>query len=128
MKKIFYFVLAAALTTGGCKKETADDPTGSIYGVIVDADGEPVNAASIELGIGYTIVNEYKITALNKTVSGNDGRYEFKNIETDLSEYKPYGAEIYHYVEAAKQGFKTSRTYLKVEAGKITNGDIVLNK
>lgn len=72
MKRLFYIALILGLFSAvwyGCKKK--EELPGAIYGVITDkATGEPVGVASVELrpnGI--------------KKVTGNDGRYEFVDIE-----------------------------------------------
>jgi hypothetical protein len=113
----------------GCTSEEQKDTTGSIYGVITDkATGEPVNAASIELGLGYPSIGFYRyIATLRRTVSGSDGQYEFKDIEPDLSEYdKKYSTKVYYYVMVSKEGYKNQFYQLKVEPGKIANGDVLL--
>jgi len=106
---------------GGCAKE---EKTGSVHGVIVNKNtGEQVNAASVELGVWYAGRN----TTLRRTVSGSDGQYEFKDIETDLSEFNEGAAgRAVHHIRVSKADFRDVYNEIKVEPGKVTTVDILL--
>ncbi|MDR3187916.1 MAG: hypothetical protein LBT94_01860 [Prevotellaceae bacterium] len=124
MKKIFYLTMAAALVCG-CAEDEEGEATGSIYGVISNKNsGEPLSAASIELGIGSNLGGTpTKKVTLKQTVSGNDGQYEFKDIEPDLS---AHGSFAVHYIEVSKAGYESEILKVEVHAGQVANGDVLL--
>lgn len=94
----------ASLVWNGC---TEDQP-GSIYGVVTDkATGEPIRTAGVELQpIGL------------KTVTGNDGSFEFPNL--DVGEYFLYVTKT-GYVD-----YKSSS--ITVKSGQQAPGNVQLEK
>ena len=123
MKKIMYLVVAFVLLCGCSESfdQTEDpDTTGSIYGVVNDKNtGEPVRSASIELGLAGVWNSNgtpYRPTILNRTVTGNDGQYEFQNVDAGSS----------YYVKVTKTNFVDQYYRLAVQAGKVAKGDVLL--
>jgi hypothetical protein len=71
MKQVIYLIMVAALVCGCCKEKEKEKESGSNYGVITDkATGEPVGDANVQLRPGGST-----------TLTGNDGRYEFLEVE-----------------------------------------------
>ena len=76
MKRFLFFACLGCMLIGlvSCeKKDKADSAqAGSIYGIVTDkATGEPIRSASVEL-----------LPASLKAITGDDGHFEFTNIET----------------------------------------------
>jgi hypothetical protein len=129
MKKSIYFVITAALIfSAGCGE---NNDGGSVYGVVVDAKtGESVSEASVELGIHKFIGTNYWVngveqgehiyTVIMRTVTGSDGQYEFQEINTVIDGDS-------HYVKVSTDGYEDNTYMLKIEKGKVANGDILLN-
>jgi hypothetical protein len=96
MKKIIYFVMAAALVCGCAKDEGGGGNSATkIHGTVV-VSGEPVNAAAILLTPGGGV----KIT-------GSDGMYEFADLEPGKYELKVF-----------KEGFQSFNQSIDVASGK----------
>jgi hypothetical protein len=105
MKKIIYLAMAAMIMCG-CAKKGDGDGTGGIYGVITDkATGEPVRAAGVQLNPLGT-----------KTVTGDDGHYEFTDIDAGV-----------HTLQVTKTGYRDVEDYtITVTGGKTAKGDMQL--
>jgi len=115
MKKVFYMILAAAFFMAGCQKK--EEQSGSIYGVITDkATGEPVRAAGVEL---YKENN-----LLTKTVTGNEGQYEFVGIKKGIYSLKVTINE-YHDIEYSVSVSSGNTTRADMQLEKIETGLIV---
>ena len=98
--------LIASLLLGSCTKDE-EDVTGSIYGIVTDADnGEPIKSANVSLNPGG-----------KSTVTGTDGRYEFSDMQPGQ-----------YTVQIVKSGYETNTKGITVEAGITASGDMVLSK
>jgi hypothetical protein len=108
MKKVFYFLMAAAMLAllGGCERKEFEQ-SGSISGVVTDkATSEPVRAAGVQLSTGA------------KTVTGNDGQYEFAELK--VGEYT---------LQVSKTGYTDLVGYkITVEPDKAAKGDVQVEK
>lgn len=109
MKRKFFalclFCMAVVAFTGCSKDE--EDTTGSIYGLVTDADnGEPVKSANVSLNPGG-----------KSAVTGTDGRYEFLDLEPGQ-----------YTVQVVKNGYESNTKRITVEVGKTASGDVVLSK
>jgi hypothetical protein len=106
MKRIIYFLVAAALL-GGCAEEKEVEQRGSIYGVVTDkATGEVIRAAGVQLSTGV------------KTVTGNDGQYEFTELKA--GEYT---------LQVSKTGYTELVGHkITVEPNKTAKGDVQMEK
>ena len=112
MKKLFYLIATVALMCG-CINPTdqTEDTTGSIYGVITDkATGEPMRASGVEL---YNNLS----TLITKTVTGNEGQYEFDKLES--GSYK---------LKVTISGYQDISYNVEVSAGKTSRADMQLVK
>ena len=93
----------------GCSSPTEiNEDKGNIYGVITDSNAEPVRAASISL-FNYSITYPYgepflQRSLLLKTVTFDDGHYEFNDIEP-----KEY------YLEVEKNGYSDESMFITVD-------------
>ena len=110
MKKLlksFCLCLAIAVCFASCTKEEEGNGTGSIYGIVTDADnGEPIKSASVSLNPGG-----------KSTVTGTDGRYEFLDMQPGQ-----------YTVQIVKSGYETNTKGITVEAETTASGDMVLTK
>lgn len=100
-------LMIAALTfcLGGCKDDEEETGTSSIAGYVSNANtGEPLRAVDITLSPKGLA-----------TVSGADGRYEFRNLEAGT-----------YYVRASKAGYITNTITVVTAAEKTAVGDILL--
>lgn len=98
--------LALAVLLGGCAKDVVET-TGSIYGIVNDADnGEPVSGAHVSLNPGGLTAN-----------TGSDGRYELNGLEPGQ-----------YTVQISKTGYKTNSKRISVVAGQQASGDMVLER
>ncbi|MBD5389935.1 carboxypeptidase-like regulatory domain-containing protein [bacterium] len=109
MKRLLYIFIILGLFSAvwyGCKKK--EEQPGAIYGVITDkATGEPVGVASVELRPNGV-----------KKVTGNDGRYEFVDIEGGK-----YGLAV------SKTGYMESDScQIVVVSGQRIQRDILIEK
>ena len=109
MKRKFYVLClfcAAAIAFAGCSKDE-EDVTGSIYGLVTDADnGEPIKSANVSLNPGG-----------KSAVTGTDGRYEFLDLEPGQ-----------YTVQIVRNGYESNTKRITVEVGKTASGDAVLSK
>ena len=71
MKQLFYFLVSIVLLLGLQLSCTQEELPGGVYGTVVDKEsGEPVRSVGVELSpLGQ------------KTVTGNDGQFEFVDVE-----------------------------------------------
>ena len=97
---------ATVIAFTGCAKDE-EDVTGSIYGIVTDADnGEPIKSANVSLNPGG-----------RSTVTGTDGRYEFLDLQPGQ-----------YTVQVVKSGYESNTKHITVEVGKTASGDMVLSK
>lgn len=108
--KTTVLLLACAVFAGifsGCDKDELIRPFSTIYGIVSDYEtGEPVEAASAVLSPGG-----------KTTVSGADGRYEFKDL--DAGQYT---------ITVQKAGYQTNRKTVTAVALESVPADIPLTK
>ncbi len=98
--------LATVTMIASCAKD-AEETTGSIYGIITDADnGEPVKSANVSLNPGG-----------KSTVTGTDGRYEFSALQPGQ-----------YTVQVTKNEYESNTKQISVTAGQQASGDMVLQK
>ncbi|MCL2329558.1 MAG: carboxypeptidase-like regulatory domain-containing protein, partial [Bacteroidetes bacterium] len=125
MKKIiFVTVLLAtiAFVWYGCKKEEEKEKFGRIHGIVTDADTlKFVEGVSVELGTAsFSFFDNNGIPSgirvLKRTVTGSDGRYEFREVDAGNS----------YYVKVTKNNYEEQYYPLTVESGKTAQGDILL--
>ena len=113
MKKIIYFLAAVALLCG-CTDDGTDSSTGNIYGVVTDkATAEPMRATGVEL---WKVI-DYSWALLTKTVTYDDGHYEFNDLEA--GEYR---------LTIVAEGYNKVSYDVVVEAGRTAKGDMQLEK
>jgi hypothetical protein len=118
MKKIIYFIVAAALVCGCAEDEGAKgtEGTGSIYGVVTDKTTiEPMRGTGVELYAqdeGY-----FSYSLLTRTVTYDDGHYEFNDLK----------AGNYELVVEA-EGYERTKYDVIVESGRTAKGDMQLEK
>lgn len=122
MKKlILLFVYASVITS--CSSD-AEITTGSIYGVVMEMDSaEPMRSVGVEL-YGYdSNIDSYK-PLIRKTVTYDDGHYEFDNIEPGeyVLQVVCEGYRMYEF------GQIISEYNILVEAGKIARADLQIRK
>ncbi len=134
MKKIIFttVVIATSLILWcGCKGEEGEEQptTGSIYGVITDeVTGEPMRASGVELwsmtlyhddeyGYGYGMDYYEYNSLITKTVTGNEGQYEFNNLNGGT-----YGLRV------MVSGYEDEEYQIEVSAGRISRADMQLEK
>jgi len=118
-KKVIYLLVIAVMSVCNCKK---DDKQGGIYGVITDkATGEPMRAAGVELFKGTNL--------LTKVVTGNDGDYEFKDLNSGeyILKVTVFGYRNIQYDVLVNSG-KTSRADMQLEDTEIFGDDYVVLK
>ena len=109
IKKLTLGLLAFLMTTAatiGCSKIDNTGNTGSIYG-IVTVTGEPLKGIGVSLFVDDAL--------LLKTVTYDDGHYEFSDLEP-----KEYTLKV----EA--EGYKTFSTIVMVESGRQARADMQL--
>lgn len=105
IKLLPIFVLVAILFSS-CEEDNSD-VTGSIYGIVTDADnGEPIRGASVTLNPGGLSAS-----------TGNDGRFEF----LDLS-------PMQYIIQVVKSDYQTNSKAITIIDGKIASGDIQLSR
>lgn len=103
---MFFSAILLIAVCNSCSKDTPD-LFSSIYGVVSDFEtGDPIGAASIVLSPGG-----------KTTVSGSDGRYEFKNVEA-----------IQYTVTVQKAGYNTNRKTVSAIASESVQVDVPLTK
>lgn len=108
MKKIIPIIVLITLLWS-CTEDGYDaESTGSIYGVITDkATGEPIRTAGVQLNPVGT-----------KTVTGNEGQYEFVGLESGS-----------YSIQVTKTGYADLMGYqITVGGGKPNKGDVQLEK
>jgi len=116
MRKIFY-ILIAALTFYCCTESTGelDSDKGSIYGIVTNnSTAEPMRATGVEL---YIKADDTSYSLLTRTVTYDDGHYEFKNLNTG------------HYrLEVTAEGYNKVTYNVIVESNRTAQGDMQLEK
>lgn len=112
MKKFFLTILIV-LGFGSCAKDvswSANEKLGSIYGVVtVKETAEPMRATGVELYYGSLL--------LLKTVTYDDGHYEFENLSAGEYELK-----------VVASGYKDVTYSVIVEAGRTARADMQLQR
>ncbi|MDR1811082.1 MAG: carboxypeptidase-like regulatory domain-containing protein [Prevotella sp.] len=106
MRKTTFLLGCALFLTmfSGCAKEE-HNLFSTLYGVVSDHEtGDPVSAATIVLSPGG-----------KTTVSGNDGRYEFKDLDA-----------VQYTIMVQKAGYQTNRKTITAIAGESVQADIPL--
>ncbi len=97
--------LVMLVSISGCVEDSAPAATGGINGVVSDATtGEPIAGVNLTLSP----------SGLSK-ISGNDGRYEFQNVEPQQYD-----------VQAQKVGYKYNVKSATVSAGQFAKCDIAI--
>lgn len=119
MKSIFLHILSVfALFFYACSSEEDDgdgmirEPSvpGNIYGVITDkSTAEPMRATGVEL--------YYYDALLQKTVTYDDGHYEFNDLKADT-----------YYLKVVAEGYEDVTFKIKVEAGRTARADMQLTE
>lgn len=112
MKRLVYVLLILATLICVCTscEEISYDTTGSISGVVLDDDtGAPI------LGVMVSLVPEGK----GERVTEEDGRFEFTQLLTGSHQYT---------VTARKEGYRTNRIYVTVEANANVEVSLILDK
>jgi hypothetical protein len=108
MKKTVFFLGCALLLVmySGCSKEE-HDLFSTVYGTVSDHEtGDPISAATVVISpSGKT------------TVSGDDGRYEFQDLEA-----------MQYTITVQKAGYQTNRKTVTAIAGESVKADIPLTK
>jgi hypothetical protein len=114
MKKLVYYVIASTILLYSCTKEGKEEP-GNIYGVVTNKTTiEPMRGTGVELYAG----NENgKYSLLTRTVTYDDGHYEFNNLKAGNYMLK---------VEA--DGYEKTEYNVVVESGRTAKGDMQLVK
>lgn len=109
MKKVVFCILISIFLFS-CKPEEVVVPTGSIYGVItVKETAQPMRATGVEL---------YHLgSLLLKTVTYDDGHYEFEDLEAGEYELK-----------VVATGYKDATYNVIVESGRTARADMQLEK
>lgn len=98
-------IVALALCFVGCKDDDEELGNSTIAGYVTDANtGEPLRAVDVTLS-----------PTGKATVSGADGRYEFRNLEANT-----------YRVQASKAGYISNTITVVTTANSTTNGDIML--
>ncbi len=108
MRKIVFviFCVSVLLGTNSCSK-TEYDLYSTIHGIVSDAEtGDPVSAVIVTLSPGG-----------KTTVSGNDGIYEFTDLEV-----------MQYTIMVQKEGYQTNRKTTMAVAGERVRADIVMEK
>ena len=109
MKKIFVVLLLSVFTgfiTSGCSDDE-EDLMGNVYGIVTDVTtGEPVKNANVILSPGNI-----------STVTGNDGHYEYKNLEAE--QYK---------IQVMSDGYITNSRQITVTPGNTVSCDMALTQ
>lgn len=109
MKKVVFYMLIS-ICLFSCKPEEAVVSTGNIYGVVtVKETAEPMRATGVEL---------YHLgSLLLKTVTYDDGHYEFEDLEAGEYELK-----------VVATGYKDATYNVIVESGRTARADMQLEK
>ena len=112
MKKILC-LLIVGLVLGGCSTEKSDEQpiaTGGIYGVItIKSTAELMRATGIDL--------YYNNTLLLKTLTYDDGHYEFTDLKAGTYELR-----------VAVDGYVDAKSSVIVEAGRTARADMQLTE
>lgn len=104
-KTVWAFLCGLALTLLIACTKDAVETTGSIYGIVNDADsGEPISVAHVVLNPGGKTTN-----------TGSDGRYEFLNMEPGQ-----------YTIQISKTDYETNTKRISVVAGEQASGDMLL--
>ena len=113
MKK-FITAIVLLLSLYSCaKNNNIDMDPGSIYGVVtLKSTAEPMRATGVEL---YTYANGSKGALLAKTVTYDDGHYEFNDIIPDR-----------YYLSVDAQGYDKVLFLVQVQSGKTVHADMQL--
>lgn len=112
MKRLIYIlpILATLVCVFTSCEEISYDTTGSISGVVLDNDtGAPIR------GVMVSLVPEGK----GERVTEEDGRFEFTQLLTGSHQYT---------VTARKEGYRTNRIYVTVEANANVEVSLILDK
>lgn len=109
MKKVVFYMLIS-ICLFSCKPEEAVVSTGNIYGVVTDKEtSEPMRATGVEL---------YHLgSLLLKTVTYDDGHYEFEDLEAGEYELK-----------VVATGYEDAAYNVIVESGRTARADMQLEK
>ena len=120
MRKILSVILLA-FCLYNCSSDSEDSAkTGDIHGTITEkSSAEPMKATGVELYIRK--FNDFGIETepalLLKTVTYDDGRYEFNELNPEL--YK---------LKVVAEGYNTATYDVEVEAGRTAQADLQLSK
>lgn len=108
MKKIIFLItFCLPLLLGSCVKKIAD-VTITIYGTVVEADSQvPVSGVLVSV-----------LTASKSKVTGNDGYFEFSELEADKQ----------HTITAQKEGYGPDRRYVIANAGESVEINLTIKK
>lgn len=110
--KNFLAIFLVALVFCGCSTDMSDD-TGNIYGVVtVKSTAEPMRATGVELW-----TSEYNSSLLLKTVTYDDGHYEFNNLKA--GKYK---------LQVVAEGYADVNFNVIVEVGRTARADMQLEE
>lgn len=114
MKKNFFILLILIIgITVSCTSDEKDR-YGSIYGVVTDSEtAEPLRSIGVELYRGYN-------TLLLKTVTYDDGHFEFDNLEPD--------EDVYYNLKIVADGYSESTYTVLVEPGRTARADMQATK
>lgn len=105
IKYIKYLLIVASFTSlFACSEKTKG--IGSVQGIVTDADsGEPIRSANITTSpLGRS------------TVTGSDGRYEFRDLE-----------EGQYTIQAVKSEYESNTKQVIIKAGQMSSCDIMLS-
>jgi hypothetical protein len=128
MKRVIYFVLAAALIVGGCKKE--EYGTGNIEGTVFNASGEPLRGIKVELTLSANDHWKADFSDISQSsVTGADGRYEFVNLPcartSKEGERLNYGYKV--EVSSYTDSYKSDSQSGDVQCGGTVKCDLMLD-
>lgn len=106
-KTILLVTLFLPLLLGGCVKKIVD-VTVTIYGTVVDADTQaPISGVLVSV-----------LTATKSKVTGNDGYFEFAELEADKQ----------HTITVQKEGYGSDRRYVIANAGESVEINFTIKK
>ena len=109
MKKLLLILSISCLIA--CIPDNPEDELGGIYGIVSVSDtAEPMRATGVEL---YTMDE----SLLLKTVTYDDGSYEFENLTPDN-----------YYLRVAADGYEEMTYDVLVEPGRVARADMQLIK